>query len=153
MSNAETSFDLAIAHWSFGWLPSDRLPDVAIQAMEMGFESPSLFALASSEKSADPDLHGLFGKVVSEMGRTRLSKSEAGRCIAREYARKICNGKISPVDGARVIWKVSLDCEELTKELGIFGGRVSEYDDLPDVRDRISELILSEATSLLSNFP
>src|SRR5438874_355978 len=114
------AFDRAIAYWSFGWLPSDKLPGIALEALEQGIENPSIIELASADNGAGPDLHRLFEKVLSELGQSRLTKSEAGRFIAREYADAICKGTLSPVDGARAIWRVSLECADLSAELGIF---------------------------------
>src|SRR5437879_5071793 len=108
-----TSLDWAIVNWSFGWLQSDKLPEIAIDALEHGIESPSIIELASAERVANPDLHRLFQKILAELGRTALTKPEAGRLIAQEYAEEICNGAITPVDGARAIWRVSLECEDL----------------------------------------
>ena len=79
-----------------------------------------------------------------------MAKPEAGRVIAQEYAEGICKGTITPVDGARAIWRVSLECKELSGELGIFGGRVSEYEGLLDGRERISEMIVCEARELIT---
>ncbi len=144
-----TCFDRAVAYWAFGWLPSDKLPGVALEALEQGIESPTIVELASAETVWDPRLHRLFEKVLTELRRSPLTKAEAGRIIAGEYAKKICQGTVTPVDGARAIWRVSLECEELMPDLGIFGGRVSEYEGLQDGRERISELIVTEARELI----
>jgi hypothetical protein len=105
---------------------------VGLEALEQGIESPAIIELASADTGAGPDLHRLFEKVLAELGRSRLTKAEAGRIIAREYAGGICKGAISPVDGARAIWRVSLECEGLSGELGIFGGRVTEYEGMSE---------------------
>jgi len=144
-----TTFDRAVAYWSFGWLPSDELPKVALEALDHGLESPSLIELASAESSVGPRLHRLFEKALVELGHSRLTKAEAGRIIAEEYADQICKAKISPVEGARAIWRVTLECGDLTRELGIFGGRVSEYEGVSsESRENISKMILSEAREL-----
>jgi hypothetical protein len=147
-----TSLDRAVALWSFGWLPSDRLPAVAIDALEQGIESPSIIELASADSAADPRLHCLFEKVLMELGRPKLTKPEAGRIIARDYADRICKGEVTAVDGARAIWRVSLECDDLSHELGVFGGRVSEYEGLPagPEREHFSEIIVAEAKELIA---
>jgi len=108
-----------------------------------------MIELASADTKPNPSLHRLFEKALTELGRSALTKPEAGRIIAREYAGQICDGTVAPVVGARAIWRVSLESEELSRELGIFGGRVSEYEGLPSGRERISEMILSEAKELI----
>jgi len=149
--NLMTSLDRAIAYWSFDWLPSDRLPGIALDALEHGIESPSILELACREGAEGIVLHELFKKALSELGKSPLSKLQAGRIIALEYAEHIISGRIPPVEGARLIWKVSLECEELIKELGIFGGRVSEYEDLPSQRELICDTIRAEAKELLKH--
>ena len=141
--------DRAIAYWSFGWLSSDKLPEVAVEILELGVVSPSIIQLASADRVADPNLHRLFEDVLADLGRLRMTKPEAGRFIAQEYAEDICKGTITPVEGARTIWRVSLECEELGRELGIFGGRVTEYEGLPSGHDRISDMIVYEAKDLI----
>jgi len=141
--------DRAIALWSFGWLPSDGLPKVAIEALEQGLETPSMIELAAADGNADPHLHCLFEKALKDLGRSRLKKAEAGRLIAQEIAQQITQGKVTPLNGAKAIWKVTGECEELCQELGIFGGRVTEYEGMPDGRECIADLILAEAKALL----
>jgi hypothetical protein len=145
-----TWLDRAAAYWAFGLLSSDKLPGVALEALEHGVESPSMIELASADAVPNPSLHRLFEKVLRELGRSPLTKPEAGRMIAREYAEQICRGTIVPVEGAQAIWRISLECEELRSELGIFGGRVTEYADLPAERESISEMIVSEARKLIT---
>lgn len=139
----------SIACWSLGWLPSDELPQVAERVLAEGFESPALVKVACSDYSADPGLHGLFEKALNDFGRARMKKSEAGLFIARRIAKRIVQGGIAPCDGARDIWKVSLECKELSSKLGIFGGRVTEIEDQPKFRDQISRLIIQDAENLL----
>jgi hypothetical protein len=146
-----SSLDRAIAYWSFGWFPSDRLPTLAVEALAQGIESPAMIELAAGQSTADERHHRLFERVLSELGRSRPTKAEAGRFIAREIAEQICQGKVSPVDGAEAIWRVSLECEDLSAELGVFGGRVSEYEGWPHGRERIAETIVADAKELLAN--
>ncbi len=143
------SFDRAVAFWCFGWLPSNELPAVAVNVLEHGIESPSLIRLASAETNGDPDYHRIFEKALSELGCPRLSKQEAGRMIARHYAMKISNHELKPIEGARLIWRILLECPELTPDLGIFAGRVTEYEDCPPNRDGIERMIRLEAEALL----
>src|SRR5262249_42182319 len=112
MTDSQSPFDLAIAYWSFGWLPSDRLPGLAVEALEQGMECPALIQLVAAESVGNPDLHRLFTRVLSELGKSPLSKPDAGWMIARDYARRICSREIIPIEGARAICRVSLECEE-----------------------------------------
>lgn len=112
-----------------------------------------MIELASANCEADPRFHCLFQKALMELGRPRMAKSDAGRIIAKDYAERICKGEVSAVDGARAIWKVSLECDDSNHDLAVFGGRVSEYDGLPTgpERERISEIIVAEARELIAD--
>jgi len=143
------SFQRAIAYWSFGWLASDRLPEVAADALATGLDSSSLVALASCDSTPNPELHTMFEAALAELGRQRLSKPEAGRLSAKDYAQKVCDGELDPIEGARLIWRVSLEADELGSEFGIFGGRVTEYEGMPELRDKEAAMIIEEARALI----
>jgi hypothetical protein len=147
----KTAFSFAVAQWVLGWVSSDQLPAIAMKALEEGIESTTLSQLSVEEAVGNPDLHAKFEKALSEIGMPKIDKANAGRIVARYIAQKICDGHVTPIEGAREIWKITLECRELTDELGIFSGRASEYEDLPDMRDRISEMIVHEAQSLIGN--
>lgn len=123
---------------------------MAIQALEQGLETPSMIELAAADGNANPCLHSLFEKALKELGWSRIKKVEAGRLIALEIAQQIIQGKVTPLNGAKAIWKITGECEELCQEFGIFGGHVTEYEGMPDDRECIAELILSEAKALLT---
>ena len=93
----------------------------------------------------------LFEMIICELGKHRLSKYEAGKYMAKEIAHEICKGSITPIEGAKQIWNICIECGELTQEIGIFGGRVGEYDDLPHMHDHISNLIKADAKSFIGN--
>jgi hypothetical protein len=81
-----------------------------------------MLELVSVGSGPDPDFHRLFEKLLTELGRSRLLKAEAGRIIAQEYAEEVCNGTVTPIDGARAIWRVALECEELHGSWGFSVG-------------------------------
>jgi hypothetical protein len=147
-----TSLDRVVANWALGRVTSDQLPAAAVQALDNGLESPSMIALAVSKDVADPRHHRLFESALRELGRPLLTRAEAGRLVAQEWAERVCAGSVAPVEGAKEIWMISLECDDLGNELGIFGGRVSEYEGLSTAadRDRVAEMIVGEAQRLLS---
>jgi len=124
---------------------------VAMDALEQGLETPSMIELASCYRIANPDHHRLFEKALAELARSPLSKAEAGRTIARHYASQICSGELPPLEGAKAIWKITLECEALVGEFGIFGGLATQDDGgSPTLRDHINDMIVSEAKELIS---
>src|SRR5436305_2091962 len=108
------NFEIAEAAWWFGRLPSDRLPDLACAALEAGYDGPTLRQLAGLEAIPAPSAHKLMERALAEVGRRKLSKADAGRILARDYARQIVSGQLSPNAGARKLWQLDLDCEELS---------------------------------------
>ncbi|WP_145261701.1 hypothetical protein [Planctomycetes bacterium Pan216] len=77
----------------------------------------------------------------------------ARRILARKYAEQIVDGTLSPYEGARRIWwELWTDCREL-KELAIFAGLASEYEDDSSEahRSEYQRDIVDEACVLLRN--
>jgi hypothetical protein len=146
------NLELVEALWWFGKLPSDRIPGIAGEMLAAGFDSPRLVRLAGVPAAADPDLHKEFRGVLEDLGRQPLSKAQAGRIIARDFARDIIEDGISPYVGARYIWwKVSNECEEPFPELRPFMVLTIQYEDCPRLRAKIEAEIVVEAQRLLNS--
>jgi hypothetical protein len=90
----------AIASFVFGWPSAERLPGAAIEALEDGYDTPSLRQLAGAEGRDYESIRKLLLRAMSELGVAMPSLSEAGIWSARRIARDILDGHISPYDGA-----------------------------------------------------
>lgn len=67
-------------------------------------------------------------------------------------ARKIVQNEVSPYQGAAAIWSALAEEEgEYPKELRVFVGLASEWQDQPDYRDAYEQDILDEAQLLLEH--
>ena len=76
--------------------------------------------------------------------------SEAGFTIARNIAQEVLRGTIAPYEGAKQIWhEVYTRIPEL-KELKLFVGLASEYEDDPKHREDYQRQIVEECEKLVS---
>ena len=80
------------------------LPAVAVDAMQNGWDSPSLRLLAGMSTRDDArDLRDTFLAAVRELGRALPAANDAALRLVRFYAGKIIDGSVSPVAGARAV--------------------------------------------------
>jgi hypothetical protein len=138
-----------------GILPPERLPDVAVSALENGFESPSLAALAGTPASANPhDLRALFAKALRELNEPLPSPLEAAEFLKRYYAAQVAAGELPPREGARlVVERVFREIDNLLSQGGYLGesfgiaqlvGLFYDYDDV-SLTDRSSIAEIDQA--------
>ena len=132
-----------------GQLLADDLPTAAVQALEDGFDSPALCQLAGGGGGDSQETRALFLKALDELKVPVPSPREAALSYAREVAGDVLNGAIAPYEGARKIWgEVYTRFPEL-KELTLFVGLASEYEDDEKHRDSYARQIVEECKALL----
>jgi hypothetical protein len=140
---------LAAAWFALGKLSSAQAINAASAALDRGVYSETLGELMSADPvglSAVP----MFGQALAELGIPVPPLCEARRVIAREYARRIVVGKMTPFDGAwRIGWDAA-DCPDADPDLLAFMGLASQWDDSPRVRPEIEAHILDDAQRLLA---
>jgi hypothetical protein len=153
-----------LALWALGRLPSEELPRIAAEWLADGIDTPAIRELAGISSPEMPDVGPLFSKALSSTHLRELTRDEALRTIAQQYAQEIVEGKVTPHEGARKVWKeVNLEsgCDSL---LSPFIGAASELEDLPDrtekdgrdretYRRQLNDLIISAARALLKTEP
>ena len=142
--------DQLAAMYVLGTLAAGDLPAVAVDALEAGYDSPSLRQLASTSRFDTDGLGNLFTKTLNELGVPIPSPSEAGLELARRIAESITRGTVSPYDGARQIWEEVYTRFPQLAELRPFVGFASEYEDDEVHRDVYSNLIIEESKKLLA---
>ncbi|HEX8172202.1 MAG TPA: hypothetical protein VF824_16830 [Thermoanaerobaculia bacterium] len=125
------------------------LPNVAREALSDGYDSRSLRILAVSDN--DPDVDRLFDDALAEAGFAPLSPREAALAYARSICERILLGEIRPYDGAKAIWRVSLDVGgTLVPELDPFIYAASESEDRPEDCEFFDEEIKKQALQLVA---
>lgn len=146
------SFITALSEYILApWLAED-LPRIAIEALEEGFDSPSLRMLAASEGCDSDTLRQLLAKAMNELGIT-ISRTDAALNLARAIAREVLDGTLTPYEGARRIWwRVYNEVEQLG-QLAVFVGLASEIedDDNPDHQAAYARDIIDECRALIDD--
>ncbi len=123
----EFSLDIVAAKWVLGLVPSEALPRIAVDALEAGFDTPSLRRLAGELRPILSETGPLFEETLDELGVAIPDESTAALIVAKSYAAHIIDGTISAYEGARQIWRLELAVEGLTLELGPFVYWASEW--------------------------
>lgn len=105
--NLETIRLLARRH--LGLATHEQCVDWAVSCLESGIDSKNIRILASLQQPFYPsEVEDYFNRSLKELG---WEVPEPMACIveyARTFAQEILSGKISPVEGCRKIYEVSL---------------------------------------------
>jgi hypothetical protein len=149
------------ARWVLDKLPSEEVPRLAQDALEIGYDGKNMRQIAGLMQPNNAELQPLVPGFLAEMGlAATLSREEAGWLLARLVAEAISEARITPYEGARFIWR------EIANELWpnqqhpllSFVGRASEYEDCESysqhpekTRRQIEEEIIKDARALLMN--
>ncbi len=140
------------AKWQFGLITPEMMPQIACEALEQGFDGKILRRLAGLNSPARRDIEGLLPAAFAEMGLTCItSKQETGMFLAKHIAAQICSGKIDPYAGAKQIWRYISYAIDDSKELLIFVGLASEYEDHPHLNAKIRKDIVDAASKFIES--
>jgi len=140
---------MILARHVLGFLAVEELPRIALDAILAGYDSPSLRQLAGTSEHDKEEANRLFAKSIRELGFQVPPASEAGLTLARNTAREVLSGAITPYDGAKLIWdRVYTRLPEL-KQLRLFVGLASEYEDDIKHRGEYDRQIIEECRSLV----
>lgn len=70
-----------------------------------------------------------------------------------EIARQILHRKVTPIAGAAGIWQAIAECNyEGFEDLRVWAGLAGEWQDSPEDRVALNELIVAEAKRLVENW-
>jgi hypothetical protein len=138
------------AKYVLGLLSSDDLAAIGMEAIVVGYDSPSLRQLAGRSGDSE-ETDKLFLRTMRELNVKIPLMSEAGIQVARHIARDILAKKIQPYEGAKQIWDIVYTRLPELKELRPFVGLASEYEDDVQHREAYSLDIISECEKLLKN--
>jgi hypothetical protein len=146
------NLDSVVAEWSLGLYPPERMPMLAVWALEEGFDGPALRELAGLTNPTRSGQGALIERALQELGKEPLDSSNAGRVLALLLCNEIVSGKVSPYEGARRIWSTYDSCG-MPKSLIQFVGFASEWEDDLDHRDLYDKRIVEAAKKFLQNTP
>ncbi len=145
----QMNIDTILARHSLGLLPVEELPDLALNAIQAGYDSPSLRQLAGASAHDTEEAHRLFAKALHELGLPVPPAPEAGLTLARDVARRVLSGAIAPYEGAKRIWDHVYTRFPDLKQLKPFVGLASEYEDDAEHREDYSRRIIEKCKSLI----
>jgi len=145
------NFQEAIGAFVLGKLNTENLPTVAAEAVRSNYDSPSLWELADSE-GADPDhIRKLLFRALDELGIQAPSVETAAITAAKEIARDVVEGTITPYQGAKRIWSDLYTRYPTLQKLAPFVGFASEYEDDEAHRGEYDQMIVDECKLLLNS--
>ncbi|MFH0727106.1 MAG: hypothetical protein V2B19_12300 [Pseudomonadota bacterium] len=137
---------LAQALWILDLLAIDHLPEVALDALEVGLDTPALRMLAGLVSNEVEDAPQIFTQALKELGLPMLSRRDAACIYAISVSKQILNGELSPQDGADKLWEASIRVNNPDfHELDTFIYADSELQSRPEDQDFFSREILKEA--------
>ena len=144
--NLEFDLKLVYAEWLLGLVTSDDLPDIAIRAISSGIESGSILRLASLAKTESMEAVKLFDRGLMELGYKAITKVDALRIYATEVSRLILEERLSPLEGARLIWRAKLNSgNDDFHELDGFIYAASEMEERPNDKRLFEKAIFEES--------
>jgi hypothetical protein len=141
--------DVAAARMVLGKLTSEEAIAEASSALDRGIYSEALGLLLYAEPVWS-EVGPLFSRSLSELGIRVPTRERASLVLAREEARRIVSGEVSPYDGARRIWWEVANEEGASPSLLAFVGYASEWEDDQVHRPEYDALILEEARCLVA---
>jgi len=101
--------DSFVARWYCSLVGPENMPSFAADALEAGFDGPSLRRLAGLMKPSALDVGDLFERTLQEIGTIKVqSHEQAIVFLSRRTAMDIVEGRIEPVHGADILARYSI---------------------------------------------
>lgn len=136
-----------------GWLPVEALPDVAADLLVRGYDSPALRELAGHPRSDSRGARDLWAMVRDELGVPYKDDAEALWMLVREWASRMVDESLDPVEGANAIlgwgWFELGQPDELTG----FVALMDDWEEMPSHRDETKALLIASAREFLQGLP
>jgi hypothetical protein len=145
---------ILLARVRLGLVPPEELPAVAVQAMERGCDSQPLRLLAGMRAPLPDEARRTFEDALRASEVVLPSPEDAVFCLARALAADILEGRLSPLDGATKIWRLTqLLPGAAPLELHTFIYAASEWPDRPEDGNVFAEGIVAGARDLVEPIP
>jgi hypothetical protein len=139
---------IAAALYALGKLTTEEAISAAHAVLNGGAYSEALGEVILAEPQWS-EVGPLFGRALAELGVNVSDRTAALWIIARDFARRIVAGELSPYEGARRIWWEVTNEPDADRSLLSFAGLASEWEDVPQYRPQYEADILQEARRLL----
>src|SRR5258706_2626336 len=152
LRTSEMDLNSVAAEWYLGLYPPEKMPVLALWALEQGFDGPALRELAGRTSATRSHEGHLIERALRELGKEPLDLSGAGRLLAILLCQEIGSGNTVPYEAAARIWSIYDRCGR-PQSLIPFVGFASEWEDDLDHREHYNKLIVEAAKKFLQNVP
>ena len=140
--------DLVAAEWSAGMFAPEKAPQLAVWALEQGFDGKALRELAGLSTATLTGERALIEAALRELGKEPLKVEDAARILTNQTCQQIISGTTTPYAGASRLWTIYGQCGR-PRSLLPFLGFASELENDTRHRQRYDSLIVLEARKLL----
>ena len=144
--------NVVAAEWYLGLYPPEKMPTLALWALEQGFDGAALRELGGRTVATRSEDAGLIERALRELGKEPLDLSGAGQLLVNLLCQRIVKGKTSPYEAAARIWLVYDRCG-CPKSLIPFVGFASEWEDDPAHRNQYEQHMIEAASKFLKDGP
>lgn len=122
------------AMWVLGYLADAQLSEeVGINALASGMDSNDIRILSSLMPGEEYEARCVFNRILKAYNIPDLGKPAAALIFAKSVARKIINIEVTPYEGARKMWEISVKVGDVNfHELDTFIYAASEMEDRPE---------------------
>jgi hypothetical protein len=144
--------EVLLAEWVHGDLPPEAVPELAVEALSRGCDTPTLRRLAGERQ---PCTRGELDRDVlqcfRELGLRTPEPGEARVFLVNQWALLVAERKVEPYRGSKRIWLLSSEWwgKPEWDRLSVFVGLASEWEDYPPGRAEMEAAMVSEAQKLL----
>ena len=120
-----------VALWALGRLYSEQLPQIALQWLELGLDSPTLRILAGETNPIMSDVGPMFETVLEELEFAVPARDDVVTQFLKGVSCRIVAGTVLPYEGACEIERILYDYEDVADEKfsGIFEFLTLEYEE------------------------
>jgi hypothetical protein len=130
--------------------PTEELPEIAVQALVRGIDSPALRHLAGLPRNDVREARDLFIAAMAELGVRMPHPTDGAREQVRFWAAEMLAGTLTPYEASRLIWWRGWERLDRPDDLRPFVGLASEWEDDPEHRAEYEHDMLTAARSLLA---
>jgi hypothetical protein len=144
--------ELLLAEWVHGDLPPEAVPELAVEALSRGCDTPALRRLAGERNPLTRgDLDRDVLQCFRELGLRSPGAGEARAFLVDQWALLVVERKVEPYRGSKRIWQLSSEWwdEPEWDRLRVFVGLASEWEDYAPGRTELEAAMVSEARKLL----
>jgi hypothetical protein len=142
-----------LAEWELESLAPERVPALAVAALERGCELPEIAVLAGLDRPLHADIEDEVVALLRRIGWSRPTRDQAVKTVVDALARRIVDGSVPAAAGAHRLWRLANQAGfggPLWTQLSIFVGLASEWDDHEELRPSYEAQIVDAAQDLIA---